>query len=150
MSNDAVLATLNRHLAQGDLPADRIGFEITETTTVGNYDAARDFIRQIRRYGCRFSIDDFGSGNASYGYLRNLRTEALKIDGAYVKDMVDDPDLQAMVKSMNDIGHSLGMKTVAEYVATPEILALVREIGVDYAQGYEVAMPVHIDELARL
>ncbi|NTV94732.1 MAG: DUF1631 family protein [Thiobacillus sp.] len=147
MSNEAVLATLHRHLGQGDLPAGKIIFEITETATVGNYDAAREFIRQVRRHGCRFSIDDFGSGNASYGYLRNLRTDALKIDGAYVKDMADDPDLQAMVKSMNDIGHSLGMKTVAEYVATPEILALVRTMGIDYGQGFEIAKPIPIDEL---
>lgn len=149
LSDAGILTTLNRHLSRGDLDTNKIVFEITETATVGNYDAAREFIRQIRRYGCHFCIDDFGSGNASYGYLRNLRTETLKIDGTFVKDMVDDPDLLAMVKSMNDIGHSLGMKTVAEYVASPEILAMVLAIGVDYAQGYEIAKPVHIDELAR-
>lgn len=150
MSDTGILATLHRHLTQGDIETGKIIFEITETATVNNYDAAREFIEQIRRYGCRFCIDDFGSGNASYGYLRNLRTDTLKIDGAFVKDMVNDPDLLAMVKSMNDIGHSLGMKTVAEYVASPEILSLVREIGVDYGQGYELAKPIHIDELARL
>jgi EAL domain-containing protein (putative c-di-GMP-specific phosphodiesterase class I)/GGDEF domain-containing protein len=147
MANQAILDTLHRHLGQGDLPAGKIIFEITETATVGNYEAAREFIRQVRRHGCRFCIDDFGSGNASYGYLRKLRTDTLKIDGEFVKDMADDPDLQAMVKSMNDIGHSLGMKTVAEYVASPEILAQVRALGVDYAQGFEVARPTPIDEL---
>lgn len=147
MSDDGILARLHEHLGQGDVQTDKIVFEITETATVGNYDSAREFIRQIRRYGCRFCIDDFGSGNASYGYLRNLRTDTLKIDGVFVKDMVTDPDLLAMVKSMNDIAHSLGMKTVAEFVANPEILDLAKEIGVDYGQGYEIARPVHIDEL---
>ncbi|MFA5081270.1 MAG: DUF1631 family protein [Hydrogenophilaceae bacterium] len=148
MADATVLDTLHRHLSQGDIDTEKIIFEITETATMRNYDAAREFISQIHRYGCRFCIDDFGSGNASYGYLRNLRTDTLKIDGAFVKDMVGDSDLTAMVKSMNDIGHSLGMKTVAEYVANPEILDLVREIGVDYGQGYELAKPIPIDELA--
>lgn len=147
MSDDAILAALHRQLGRTGAATAKIMFEITETATVGNYDAAREFIRQIRQYGCRFCIDDFGSGNASYGYLRNLRTDTLKIDGTFVKDLVDDPDLSAMVKSMNDIGHSLGMKTVAEYVATPEILALVRAMGVDYAQGFEIAKPIPIDDL---
>ncbi len=149
MSDPEILAHLHRQLAPGDIDTSKIIFEITETATVGNYDEARDVIRQIRDYGCRFCIDDFGSGNASYGYLRNLKTDTLKIDGAFVKDMVGDPDLLAMVKSMNDIGHSLGMKTVAEFVANTDILTLVREIGIDYAQGYVIEKPVHIDELTR-
>jgi diguanylate cyclase (GGDEF)-like protein len=149
MSDPEILSLLHRQLETRDIDTSKIIFEITETATVGNYDEARDFIRQIRDYGCRFCIDDFGSGNASYGYLRNLKTDTLKIDGAFVKDMVGDPDLMAMVKSMNDIGHSLGMKTVAEFVANTDILNLVREIGVDYAQGYVIEKPVHIDELAK-
>lgn len=144
----AMLATLHRLLAPRDFEAGRLSFEITETATMENFEAAGEFIRQIRDYGCGFCIDDFGSGNASYGYLRHLRTDTLKIDGAYVKDMLHDADLRAMVKSMNDIGHSLGMKTVAEYVATPELLALARELGIDYAQGYAVGKPVPLDELA--
>ncbi|MDR3395054.1 MAG: DUF1631 family protein [Parasulfuritortus sp.] len=147
LSNQELLATLHRELSTGDIPCEKIAFEITETATLKNQAVAQDFMRQIRRYGCRFSLDDFGSGNASFSYLRSLRTDTLKIDGAYIKDMVGDPELQAMVKSMNEIGHALGMKTVAEFVASPEILALVREIGVDYAQGYEVEKPTHINGL---
>ncbi len=147
LSNQELLATLHRELSAGDIPCEKIVFEITETATLKSHAVAQDFMRQIRRYGCRFSLDDFGSGNASFSYLRNLRTDTLKIDGVYIKDMVDDPELQAMVKSMNEIGHALGMKTVAEFVASPEILALVREIGIDYAQGYEVEKPTHINDL---
>lgn len=147
LANADLLAVLHRELAVGDLPCDRITFEITETATLQSHAVAQDFMRQIRRYGCRFSLDDFGSGNASFGYLRSLHTDTLKIDGAFVKDMVDDPQLQAMVKSMNEIGHALGMKTVAEFVASPEILAMVREIGVDYGQGYEIEKPIKINQL---
>jgi diguanylate cyclase (GGDEF)-like protein len=147
LSNSDLLAALHRELSAGDLPCDKIIFEITETATLFSHAVAQDFIRQIRRYGCRFSLDDFGSGNASFSYLRSLRTDTLKIDGAFVRDMADDPELQAMVRSMNEIGHTLGMKTVAEFVATPELLALVREFGIDYAQGYEVEKPIPIDRL---
>lgn len=148
LSNADLLTTLHRELSAGDLPCEKIIFEITETATLFSHAVAQDFIRQIRRYGCRFSLDDFGSGNASFSYLRSLRTDTLKIDGAFVRDMASDPELQAMVRSMNEIGHTLGMKTVAEFVATPELLALVREFGIDYAQGYEVEKPVRIDQLA--
>lgn len=148
LSDQDILDHLHGHLSAGGLDTRKVIFEITETATVGSFDQAREFIRQIRdSYGCRFCIDDFGSGNASYGYLRHLKTDTLKIDGSFVRDVVGDPDLLAMVKSMNDIGHSLGMKTVAEFVASPEILALMREIGVDYGQGYEIEKPIHIDEL---
>ncbi len=148
VGDETVLSMLQRSLEPGDIDASKIMFEITETATVDNFDAARDFIRKLRLYGCRFCIDDFGSGNASYGYLRNLRTDTLKIDGIFIKDMLTEPDLLAMVKSMNDIAHSLDMKTVAEFVATPELVALAREIGIDYGQGYAIARPVPLDELA--
>jgi diguanylate cyclase (GGDEF)-like protein len=147
LSDASLLDALHRELSAGDIPCDKIAFEITETATLHSQSVAQDFMRQIRRYGCHFSLDDFGSGNASFGYLRSLRTDTLKIDGAYIKDMVDDPELQVMVKSMNEIGHSLGMKTVAEFVASPEILAMVKDFGLDYAQGYEIEKPIRIDEL---
>ena len=147
LADASVLAALEQELGAGDLPTEKIMFEITETATLAGYGSARDFMRRIRRYGCKFCIDDFGSGNASYGYLKNLRTDTLKIDGAYVKDIMTDPNDLALVKSMNDIGHSLGMKTVAEYAATPEILAVLKEIGVDYVQGYAVHIPTPLDAL---
>ncbi len=147
LADSTVLAALEQELGAGDLPTEKIMFEITETATLAGYGSARDFMRRIRRYGCKFCIDDFGSGNASYGYLKNLRTDTLKIDGAYVKDILKDPSDLALVKSMNDIGHSLGMKTVAEYAATPEILEVLKGIGVDYVQGYAVHVPTPLDAL---
>jgi diguanylate cyclase (GGDEF)-like protein len=148
LNNEELLAFLHRELGKPDLPVEKIMFEITETGTIGSYAAAQDFIQQIRRYGCRFCIDDFGSGYASYGHLKNLQTDTLKIDGIFIKDILENPADYAMAKSMTEIGHSLGMHVVAEFVATPEILAAVRDIGVDYAQGYALHKPMPIEGLA--
>lgn len=147
LSSPEVIGFLHQALAPGDIPAGKITFEITETAAIATYGAAQDFIREIRRYGCKFSLDDFGSGFTSYAHLKNLRTDALKIDGSFVRDMLQNPMDHAMVKSMNDIGHSLGLRTVAEYVESPAILEALREIGVDYVQGYAVHKPCRIEEL---
>jgi diguanylate cyclase (GGDEF)-like protein len=150
LSNPEVMRYLQKVLPDSGFPTDKITFEITETAAIGSYGAAQDFIREIRRYGCKFSLDDFGSGFTSYAHLKNLRTDTLKIDGSFVKDMLKNPGDYAMVKSMNDIGHSLGLRTVAEYVESPMILEALREIGVDYAQGYAIHKPCRLDELMAL
>ena len=147
LSNPDVMGYLQAVLPQSDFPTDKIIFEITESAAIESYGAAQDFIREIRRYGCKFSLDDFGSGFTSYAHLKNLRTDTLKIDGSFVKDMLQNPGDYAMVKSMNDIGHSLGLRTVAEYVESPMILEALREIGVDYAQGYAIHKPCRLDQL---
>jgi EAL domain-containing protein (putative c-di-GMP-specific phosphodiesterase class I) len=147
LSNPEVMRYLQKVLPDSGFPTDKITFEITETAAIGSYGAAQDFIREIRRFGCKFSLDDFGSGFTSYAHLKNLRTDTLKIDGSFVKDMLKNPGDYAMVKSMNDIGHSLGLRTVAEYVESPMILEALREIGVDYAQGYAIHRPCRLDEL---
>ncbi len=147
LSNPEVMRYLQKVLPGSDFPTDKIIFEITESAAIESYGAAQDFIREIRRYGCKFSLDDFGSGFTSYAHLKNLRTDTLKIDGSFVKDMLQNPGDLAMVKSMNDIGHSLGLRTVAEYVESPMLLEALREIGVDYAQGYVIHKPCRLDEL---
>ncbi len=147
LSSPEVMSYLKDVLPNSGFPTSKITFEITETAAIGSYGAAQDFIREIRRHGCKFSLDDFGSGFTSYAHLKNLRTDSLKIDGSFVKEMLQNPNDYAMVKSMNDIGHSLGLRTVAEYVESPEILEALREIGVDYAQGYAVHKPCPIDEI---
>lgn len=147
LGNARVLAFLNEALEEPDFPTHKLIFEITETAAIESYNAAQEFIRQVSRLGCRFSLDDFGSGYASYAHLKNLRTDSLKIDGSFVKDLEASTSDYAMVKSMNDIGHSLGMRTVAEFVESPAILSMLREMGVDYAQGFAIHRPVPLAEL---
>ena len=125
----------------------RICFEVTETVAVTNLAQAAVFIEELKVLGCLFALDDFGSGLSSFGYLKNLPVDYLKIDGQFVKDMVDDPIDAAMVNSINQIGQVMGMKTIAEFVENNAILERLREVGVDYAQGYGLAGPVPLEEV---
>ena len=148
LRNPDVLRFLRQELSRSNFPAHKITFEITESAAIQSFDAAELFIRDIHRYGCRFALDDFGSGFTSYAHLKRLSTDTLKIDGSYVKDLLGNASDLAIVKSMTDIAHTLGMKVVAEWVETPQILEKLIELGVDYAQGYAVHKPVRLAELA--
>jgi len=119
----------------------RLAFEITETSAVDNLELAREFMGRLRALGCRFALDDFGSGFSTFAYLKGLPIDYLKIDGSLVRDMaVDTVDLE-MVKAINQVGHVVGAKTIAEFVEDDTILNLLRELGVDYAQGFGLQRP---------
>ena len=117
---------------------EQICFEITETAVIANLPQAQVFMHKLKALGCRFSLDDFGSGFSSFGYLRALPVDYLKIDGVFVRDIASNAVNRAMVKAINEVGHVMGLKTVAEYVENDATLAIIRELGIDYAQGYAV------------
>ena len=131
-----------RMLAEYRVPGEMISFEITETAAIANLSSASNFIRTLKQSGCSFSLDDFGSGLSSFAYLKNLPVDFLKIDGTFVKDMVEDPIDLAMVEAINQIGHVMKLETIAEFVESDAIFQHLCRIGVDYAQGFGVARPV--------
>ena len=116
----------------------QICFEITETAVIANLIKAQDFMSRLKALGCRFALDDFGSGLSSFAYLKALPVDFLKIDGVFIRDIATNSVNRAMVKAINEVGHVMGICTVAEYVEDEHTLAVVRELGVDYAQGYAV------------
>ncbi len=120
---------------------EKICFEVTETVAITNLAKATGFIQLFKGLGCRFALDDFGSGMSSFAYLKNLPVDYLKIDGGFVKDIARDPIDLAMVRSINEIGHTMGLKTIAEFVEDGQILSMLEALGVDYAQGFHIARP---------
>jgi len=122
-------------------------FEITETVAISNLVSAQNFITEFRAMGVQFSLDDFGTGVSSFSYLKNLQVDYLKIDGGFVREMVIDPVDYAMVKSIAHIGHVMGIKTIAEHTETEEVCDKLRDIGVDYAQGYWLHSPEPLENL---
>jgi EAL domain-containing protein (putative c-di-GMP-specific phosphodiesterase class I) len=123
------------------VPPAAICFEITETSAIANLIQAKMLIDKLKDLGCRLSLDDFGSGMSSFSYLKHLPVDYLKIDGGFIKDMVNDPIDRAMVEAINNIGHVMKIETIAEFVENDAILEALRRIGVDYAQGYGIERP---------
>jgi diguanylate cyclase (GGDEF)-like protein len=122
-------------------------FEITETAAIGNLAVVNEFIDAMREFGCHFALDDFGSGLSSFTYLKNLKVDYLKIDGAFVRDITSNAVDLSMVDAIHRIGHQMGLKTVAEYVESDQTRALLRQIGVDYVQGNGVHCPEPLENL---
>jgi two-component system CheB/CheR fusion protein len=134
------LAELRKH----DVPPAKICFEITEAAVIGNLANTNKFIHALKEVGCCFTIDDFGIGLSSFSYLKSLAVEYLKISALYTKHIIDDPVDLAMVKSINEIAHVMGKKTIAEFTENELMLAKLRALGVDYAQGDVTGKPVRI------
>ena len=121
--------------------APRLTFEITETAAITNFSETRDMVARLRALGCRFALDDFGSGFCSFSYIKNYPVDMLKIDGSFIVNIINDETDQLLVKSMIEVAHSLGKKVIAEYVENRQILEKLREFGVDYVQGHYIGIP---------
>ncbi|HBL30459.1 MAG TPA: hypothetical protein DD490_26790 [Acidobacteria bacterium] len=141
LGDDAFLEYVLEEIEATGVMPHRVCFEITETAAVENLQQAVVFIRVLKERGFRFILDDFGSGLSSFAYLKNLQVDFLKIDGAFVRDMVGSPVQRALVESIHQIGQVMGIRTIAECVENRATLEMLREVGVDYVQGYGVAMP---------
>lgn len=147
LNDDKMLDFIRTQLEQHSVPPSRVCFEITETAAITNLAHAIEFIRELRSLGCKFALDDFGSGLSSFAYLKNLPVDYLKIDGNFVKDMLSDAMDHAIVESINQIGHVLGIRTIAEFVENEAIRDQLYRLGVDFAQGYGVGKPEPLPEM---
>ncbi|OGI44162.1 MAG: hypothetical protein A2V92_04790 [Candidatus Muproteobacteria bacterium RBG_16_65_31] len=140
------LDELRAELEAAALPPGAVCFEITETAAVSNLEQATKLIRMLKSLGCTMALDDFGTGLCSFAYLRDMQVDFLKIGGQFVKEIARDPTARAAVRAINTVGHTLHMRTVAEHVSSRKILEHVREIGVDYAQGFILGKPMPMEE----
>ncbi len=147
LSEENFLNFIVEEFSRWSIPAAKICFEITETAAISNFANATDFIHKLKKENCLFSLDDFGSGLSSFGYLKNLPVDFLKIDGLFVKDIASDPVDLAMVRSINEVGHVMGKKTIAEFVENQAILDILKTLNVDYAQGFGIGKPVALQNL---
>jgi len=138
---------VHEQLDQHDVPEHKICLEMTEPAAVSNIVEARRFIESIKKRGCRFALDDFGTGLSSFGYLRSLPVDVLKIDGSFVRNIHEDPIHLAMVRSITDIGHLMNKEIVAEFVESEAIIDILKSIGVNYAQGYAIHRPCPLRDL---
>ncbi len=145
--NDPDLAEdLAAMIAEHPIPDGRLIVEVTETAAIVNIEGARDLAAELRKLGCRFALDDFGAGFASFYYLKHLKFDYLKIDGEFITKLTDNKTDQLIVKALVAIAHGLGTKTVAEFVGDDATLNLLRELGIDYGQGYHLGQPGPINE----
>jgi EAL domain-containing protein (putative c-di-GMP-specific phosphodiesterase class I) len=149
LNAEGFLEFVRLHSRLHALPERAICFEITETAAINNLRSAAEFIRECKALGFLFALDDFGTGTSSFGYLKNLPVDYLKIDGGFVRNLEHDAIDKAMTETINHIGHIMGIKTVAEYAENEAIISELRAMGVDYAQGYGVCVPSALFEPAR-
>jgi diguanylate cyclase (GGDEF)-like protein/PAS domain S-box-containing protein len=147
LADDTSLDFIRYQFQEFRVPPQAICFEITETAAITNMETATHFIIEMKKTGAAFALDDFGSGFSSFNYLRELPVDFLKIDGIFVKNMHEDSISHAMVEAINSLGHFIGIKTIAEFVANDEIIERLTYIGVDYAQGYRLGRPSPLQDL---
>ncbi|MDX1406042.1 MAG: EAL domain-containing protein [Woeseiaceae bacterium] len=144
LGDDKFLPFVVEQFQMSGLDATKICFEITETAAIASYSQANRFINALKELGCKFALDDFGTGLSSFGYLKHFPVDFLKIDGSFVKEILHDPIDREMVRSINEIGHLTGKRTIAEFAENEEIITMLKGMGIDYAQGYGVSEPKRV------
>ena len=141
VNDDEFTARLIQTINASEVEAAKICFEISETAAIANLSKVSEFMNELSAIGCRFGIDDFGSGLSSFAYLRKLPVDFLKIDGLLVKDILDDETDYTLVKAISDISKSMSMRTIAEFIESPLVLNAVRDLGIDFGQGFHLGEP---------
>lgn len=146
LTNTGFLSFVSDELSRAKVPTKNICFEITETAAISNIDEAIAFMNSMRAMGCGFSLDDFGAGLSSFGYLKVLPVDYLKIDGSFVRELKSDAVSRSMVEAICQIGRTMGLAMIAEFVGDAETVEILSEIGVDYTQGFHIGKPVALTE----
>lgn len=149
LGDDKFLPFVIEQFHRSGLDGGKICFEITETAAIASFSQANRFIQALKELGCKFALDDFGTGLSSFGYLKHFPVDFLKIDGSFVREILHDPIDREMVRSINEIGHLTGKRMIAEFAENPEIVRMLRGMGVDYAQGYAISMPQRVMRAAQ-
>ncbi len=148
--NEEFLNTLTRNIKASEIPPQKLCFEFSETTSMNNFSEVFNFMTRLKKLGCRLALDNFGTGMASFNYLKRLPLDLLKIDGVWIKKLVNGKVDYSIIKSINEIAHLMQLKTIAEYVENQEILNKLYEIEVDYVQGYWVKIPQSLNNIMTL
>jgi EAL domain-containing protein (putative c-di-GMP-specific phosphodiesterase class I) len=148
VTDSGMVDFVRSQLEQFDLPTHSIGFELTETAAISNLASASQLMQRLKEIGCPMALDDFGSGMASFAYLRRLPVDYLKIDGEFVHDMTTDAIDYEIVEAIHNVGRVMGIKTVAESVENADTLAALLLVGVDFAQGYHLSRPIPMMDIS--
>ena len=144
LSEDRFLDFVTEELTKQKLPNGAICFEITETAAISNLSRVIHFMQTLKKLGCKFSLDDFGSGLSSFTYLKNMPVDYLKIDGQFIRNVAEDRVDESMVRAINEVGQAMGIETIAERVESREVLDKLSALGVEFAQGYFIARPTSV------
>lgn len=147
IDDEAFMDELVQRLESAEVPSHQICFEITESAAISNMERAVHYMKRLRRAGCQLALDDFGSGHASYSYLKSMPIDYLKIDGQFIRNLSTNVFDYSVVKSIHEMAHALGKRTVAEYIENEVTLEKLRKIGVDFGQGYFIEKPMPLDDL---
>ena len=146
LGDDEILAFIEEEIVQSGVPASCLCFEVTESAAVSNLAKAQEFIERLHELGCSIALDDFGAGLSSFAYLKNFKVDLLKIDGGFIRDITENRISESMVAAITQVAKVMELETIAEYVENDKTRELLKELGVDYAQGHVAGKPLPLEE----